>query len=243
MAYNELITASVGNIRSGGQRRHRAVARLVAAAAVLYLLPMVRPARAGAEVSAPKALGPWETRFMAAPPAEILAAAAAVKPPADASVVVLFEEMVHTYVDAHRSRHRYRQVYKILTPHGVEGWDRLASGWSPWYEERPALRARVVVPGGRTFTLDPKTIEMSGSSGGDEAVYSDRQLVRAPLPGVAAGAVVEVEIAWEERAPLFEAGTTHRSTLAARRRSRRRGWRSNGPPTCTSSTWSGAWPR
>ena len=147
---------------------------------------------------------------MAAPAAEVLAAAAAVKPPADTSVVVLFEEMVHTYVDAHRSRHRYRQVYKILTAHGVEGWDRLASGWSPWYEEKPVLRARVVAPGGRAFNLDPKTIEMSGLSGGDEAVYSDRQLVRAPLPGVAVGVVVEVEIAWEERAPLFEAGTTHR---------------------------------
>ncbi len=47
-------------------------------------------------------------------------------------------------------------------------------------------------------------------SGGDEAVYSDRQMVRAPLPGVAVGAVVEVEIEWTERAPLFEAGTTHR---------------------------------
>jgi hypothetical protein len=183
---------------------------LVAAGGVLCLLAQARPARAGDDVFSPKVLGPWETRFMAAPPADVLAAAAAIKPPADAPVVVLFEEMVHTYLDAHRSRHRYRQVYKILTPHGIEGWDRLASGWSPWYEDRPALRARVVAPGGRAFTLDPKTIEMSGVSGGDEAVYSDRQLVRAPLPGVAAGVVVEVEIAWEERAPLFEAGTTHR---------------------------------
>src|SRR6185437_1274526 len=210
MAYNEVITASVGNIGSGRQSRRRAVARLVAAAGVLYLLPMARPAHAGEDVSSSKVLGPWETRFMAAPPAEVLAAAAAIKPPADASVVVLFEEMVHTYHDAHRSGHRYRQVYKILTAHGVEGWDRLASGWSPWYEDKPALRARVVAPGGRAFALDPKTIETSGFSGGDEAVYSDRQLVRAPLPGVAAGAVVEVEIAWEERAPLFEAWTTHR---------------------------------
>src|SRR5579863_6087221 len=210
MAYNEVITASVGNIRSGGQSRHRAVARLFAAAGFLCLFPSSLQARAGADTVSPTVVGPWETRFMAAPPAEVLAAASAVKPPPDAPVVVLFEEMVHTYVDAHRSRHRYRQVYKILTPHGVEGWDRLSSGWSPWYEDKPALRARVVGPGGRAFTLDPKTIEMSGLSGGDESVYSDRQLVRAPLPGVAAGAVVEVEIAWEERAALFEAGTTHR---------------------------------
>ena len=147
---------------------------------------------------------------MTAPPAEVLAAAAAVTPPADTSAIILFEELVHTYLDAHRSRHRYRQVYKILSPHGVEGWDSLSSGWSPWYEDKPTLRARIVTPGGRVFTLDPKTMEQSGVSGGDESVYSDRQMVRAPLPGVAVGAVVEVEIDWTERAPLFEAGTTHR---------------------------------
>lgn len=147
---------------------------------------------------------------MSAPPTEVLAAAAAVKTPADTPVVILFEEMVHSYEDAHRSHHRYRQVYKILSQHGIEGWDRLSSGWAPWYEDKPALRARVVVPGGRTFGLDPKTIETSGLSGGDEAVFSDRQMVRAPIPGVAVGAVVEVEIEWTERVPLFEAGTTHR---------------------------------
>ena len=147
---------------------------------------------------------------MTAPPAEVLAAAATVKPPADTPAIILYEELVHTYEDAHRSRHLYRQVYKILTPHGVEEWDDLSSGWSPWYEDKPALRARIVAPGGRVFTLDPKTIETSGMSGGDEAVYSDRQMVRAPLPGLAVGAVVEVEISWTERAPLFEAGTTHR---------------------------------
>ena len=147
---------------------------------------------------------------MTAPPAEVLAAAAAVKPPADTPAIILFEELVHTYEDAHRSRHLYRQVYKILTPRGVEQWDSLSSGWSPWYEDKPALRARIIVPGGRTFTLDPKTIETSGMSGEDQAVYSDRQMVRAPLPGVAVGAVVELEIGWSERAPLFEAGTTHR---------------------------------
>jgi tetratricopeptide (TPR) repeat protein len=147
---------------------------------------------------------------MTAPPAEVLAAAAKVKAPVDSSVIILFEELVHTYEDAQRSRHVYRQIYEILTPQGVEGWDSVGSGWSPWYEDRPTLRARVIAPGGRAFMLDPKTIETAGAPGGDQTVYSDRQMVRAPLPGVAAGAVVEAEISWVDRAPLFEAGTTHR---------------------------------
>ena len=177
------------------------------------LCALAPPARAGdhgLSGGAAAQRAPWETRFMTAPPAEILAAAGAVKTPADTPVVILFEELVHTYDDAHRSRHRYRQVYKVLTAHGVDGWDQLSSGWAPWYEDKPSLRARVVVPGGRTFALDPKTIETSGQTGGDDAVFSDRQMVRAPIPGVAVGAVVEVEIAWGERSPLFEAGTTHR---------------------------------
>ncbi|HSY40365.1 MAG TPA: DUF3857 domain-containing protein, partial [Polyangia bacterium] len=217
MPYNRQTTVLLGDIECGlyGWRsRHRVatrkgVARRLAAIVIVALAARLPAARAGDLLSS-KPGGPWESRFMAAPPAEVLAAAATVKPPTDSPVIILYEELVHTYEDAHRSRHLYRQVYKILTPHGVEAWDSLSSGWSPWYEEKPALRARIVVPGGRVFTLDPKTIETSGMSGGDEAVYSDRQMVRAPLPGVAVGAVVEVEISWTERAPLFEAGTTHR---------------------------------
>ncbi len=220
MPYNRHTTVLVDDIESGacgpiGWRiGHRVAVRKGAARrlALLFvgLLTVGTPAARAGELFSSKPGGPWETRFMTAPPAELLAAAATVKPPADTPAIILYEESVHTYEDAHRSRHLYRQVYKILTPHGVEQWDSLSGGWSPWYEDKPTLRARIVAPGGRVFTLDPKTIETSGVSGGDEAVYSDRQMVRAPLPGVAVGAVVELEISWTERAPLFEAGTTHR---------------------------------
>ena len=213
MPYNRRITVSVGGIAIGWWGR-RAVGRNGVAGTLATLvfvgLAGAAPAAGAGDSSSSQPGGPWETRFMSAPPAEVLAAAALVKPPADTPAIILYEELVHTYEDAHRSRHRYRQVYKVLTPHGVEGWDSLSSGWSPWYEDKPTLRARIVAPGGRAFTLDPKTIETSGMSGGDEAVYSDWQMVRAPLPGLAVGAVVEVEISWTERAPLFEAGTTHR---------------------------------
>ena len=220
MPYNRQTTVLVDDIECGawGRRGWRIGHRVAACKGVarrlaflfVGLLAVGAPAARAGEQFSSRPGGPWETRFMTAPPAELLAAAATVKPPADIPAIILYEEAVHTYEDAHRSRHLYRQVYKILTPHGVEQWDSLSSGWSPWYEDKPTLRARIVAPGGRVFTLDPKTIETSGVSGGDEAVYSDRQMVRAPLPGVAVGAIVELEISWTERAPLFEAGTTHR---------------------------------
>ena len=107
------------------EARHRVaarkgVARRLAAIVVVALAVRAPAARAG-ELLSSKPGGPWETRFMTAPPAEVLAAAATVKPPADTPAIILYEELVHTYEDAHRSRHLYRQVYKILTPHGVEG--------------------------------------------------------------------------------------------------------------------------
>jgi tetratricopeptide (TPR) repeat protein len=217
MPYNGQTTVLSGDIEwgwKGWRDRHgvplcKLAARWLSALFILVRVMGAPPARAG-ELFSSKPGGPWETRFMTAPPAEVLAAAANVKAPGDNPAIILFEELVHTYEDAHRSRHLYRQVYKVLTANGVEGWDSVSSGWSPWYEDKPTLRARIVAPGGRAFMLDPKTIETRGVSGGDEAVYSDRQMVRAPLPGVAVGAVVEVEISWIERAPLFEAGTAHR---------------------------------
>ena len=120
-AVQSVITAFVGHIRFGGQSRRRAVARMLAALAGVCLLALAGPARAADDPFTPRASGPWEARFMTAPAAEVLAAAAAVKPPADTPVVVLFEEMVHTYVDAHRSRHRYRQVYKNPEPTRCRG--------------------------------------------------------------------------------------------------------------------------
>ena len=147
---------------------------------------------------------------MTAPPAEVLAAAATVKAPADTPGDPLRGDGAQLRGRAPQPAPLPPGLQDPDARTGSRGGIRLSSGWAPWYEDKPTLRARVVAPGGRVFTLDPKTIETSGVSGGDEAVYSDRQMVRAPLPGVAVGAVVEVEISWTERAPLFEAGTTHR---------------------------------
>ncbi len=84
------------------------VARQVAALFVLCLLGRTLGAWAGELFNATpatpaRAPGPWEARFMSAPPAEVLAAAGAVKAPADTPVVILFEETVHSFEDPHRS--------------------------------------------------------------------------------------------------------------------------------------------
>jgi transglutaminase-like putative cysteine protease/tetratricopeptide (TPR) repeat protein len=149
---------------------------------------------------------PWETSFLAAPPAEVLDAARAAGKPAGAEALVLFEELVRTFDADGKSRKRYRQAYVVLTEAGVRDWGRIGAHWDGWHEEQPALRARVISADGKVSLLDPRTVETSGTGGGDADVYSDTRIVRAPLPAIAVGSVVELEVAEQERAPLFDAG-------------------------------------
>ena len=58
--------------------------------------------------------------------------------------------------------------------------------------------------------LDQKTITDSPSSDSDEEVYGVQRVVRAPLPAVAPGAVIETQETIKESSPLFAAGTVNR---------------------------------
>jgi tetratricopeptide (TPR) repeat protein/transglutaminase-like putative cysteine protease len=156
------------------------------------------------------ALPPWEGNFMAAPAREVLAAAKAVPVAPGAEVVVLEEEQVRTFDADGKSRSRYRQIYLVLTEGAARDWDHLSAGWDPWYEEAPVIRARVISKDGRVSLLDPKSIEVSNPGARADAMYSDHRLMRAPLPAVAPGSVVETEVASEERAPMFDGGTVGR---------------------------------
>jgi len=146
---------------------------------------------------------------MAAPPAKLIADAAAVAKPANASVLVLNDELVCTYDQQGRLRERHRSVYEILDENGRQAWSHIGVSWSPWHQTKPQIRARVVTAARQAFTLDAGTIETSAvHEHGD--VYSDRQVMRAPLPGVAVGAVIEVETVTQDAAPFFPAGTAER---------------------------------
>ena len=145
---------------------------------------------------APAAYG-WDDKFLTGPPKELLAATKSATDPS-ASYVVLYEERVDTIAPDGRVRFRDRRAFKILTEAAVSDSD-VEAGWAPWHETQPEVRARVVTRDGKVFTLDPKTLEVGGSSGSDPDVYSDRRQLRAPLPGIAVGAIVEEEVTWESQ--------------------------------------------
>jgi tetratricopeptide (TPR) repeat protein len=179
---------------------------------VLPLVSLLAVAGASAASAAP---APWDGKPFSAAPADLLAAAGAVPAPAGVGVVMLLEEGRYTFDADGRLTWSYRQIYRIVTQEGVDGWGDIGASWSPWYEERPTLRARVITADGVAHDLDGATVADSPAVSGDPSIYGDRRVLRAPLPGIAVGAVVELQLAQTERVPFFAGGTTYRFYFGA----------------------------
>lgn len=126
----------------------------------------------------------------------------------EAAVVLLLEEGRFSF-DAHGAlTFRYRAIFKALTKDGAESWATIVRGWAPWHELRPEIRARVLTPDGDVRELDPKTIADAPAEEGVD-VLSDERTVKAPLPAMGQGSIVEEELITRESAPLSPAGSTH----------------------------------
>ncbi|WP_242392564.1 DUF3857 domain-containing protein [Anaeromyxobacter oryzisoli] len=161
----------------------------------------------------PAAAAPWERPGFSASAAEIARAAAALPDPASrkGGIDVLFEEGIFSFDEAGRVTYTYRLVYRPLTRAAAESWAETARAWSPWHEERPSVRARVVLPDGTEHLLDPRTLsEAADDDGTDGLMYFDRRVLRGPIPHVAERSVVEEESTVRETAPTFDGGTVHR---------------------------------
>lgn len=106
-----------------------------------------------------------------------------------------------------------RHVYHVRQREAVDYWSSIEREYQPWSEKRPEIRARVISPGGTVRMLDPKTIADAATTQYDNTIFSDRRTVRAPLPGVEAGAVVEVEVRTEQTRNQLDAGSVRRMVV------------------------------
>lgn len=149
---------------------------------------------------------PWEGPAFEAPAAALAAAAASL--PADGrehldllslSSRARFEADGTLVTSAHF-------VVRVLSPEGVGVMSFVAVGWPSMLAERPGLRARVVTPGGAEHLLDPATVVESAAGEPSADLLTDRRLLRAPLPAVQVGAVVEVEYRTRAMEPVPGAG-------------------------------------
>jgi transglutaminase-like putative cysteine protease/tetratricopeptide (TPR) repeat protein len=132
-------------------------------------------------------------------------------PPASGADVLFLddEETVVFDTEGRAVRSRYF-LYKVLTQKGAEGWGDISSSWEPWHEEHPILRARVITPDSAVHVLDEKTITDAPAKENADHVFSDRRVLRAPLPAIAPGSLVEEELVSTESAPFFGAGSVER---------------------------------
>jgi transglutaminase-like putative cysteine protease len=160
--------------------------------------------------SAAENASPWPVPRFADDVKALSTAVSAVTPPADADSVVLDEEETYVFDAEGRSVHTQYLVYKVLTQRGAEGWADVGYSWEPWHDERPTLRARVITPDGVVHTLDPSTVTDAPAKEDESSIYSDRRVIRAPLPAVTPGSIIEEEEVTKETASFFGAGTVAR---------------------------------
>lgn len=118
---------------------------------------------------------------------------------------VLLEETRYDFDASGRQTYHNRVIFKVWTKEGAEDWAMVQRNWSPWREERPSVRARVIAPDGAIHELDPNTIADSPAHD-DDNVLSDRRRIQAPLPALAPGSIVEQEVVIRETVPPLGGG-------------------------------------
>ena len=145
----------------------------------------------------------------AASPADIQNAAARIPAEPSMEATVLYERDTYSFDASGRLTYRHTMIYRIETKEGVDDWAEIRVRWSPWYQNPPEIRARVIAPDGKVTTLDPKTITDGPAREGSEDTYSDDRLHKVPLPAISVGAIVEEEAVCSDKQPFFSGGGTY----------------------------------
>ncbi len=158
-------------------------------------------------------IAPWMEAPFTTPAAELVEAVEAIDPPTDADAFLLFDDISHRFDAQGRHTLRHRRIYRLLTPKGVDEWSTVDSVWTPWYQDRPEIRGRVIPPGGIERWLDAATLNEAPLADSSPEIFDDRRILQAPLPGLEVGSVVMHEVLVRDRLPFFAAGTYHRSFL------------------------------
>ena len=136
--------------------------------------------------------------------------AAQVAAPSGADILFLEDEETIIFDDQGKAVHTWYVLYKVLTQRGADGWASISIGWDPWRQERPSLRARVITADNAVHTLDEKTVTDAPARETQDSVFSNRRVIRAPLPAVAPGSLIEQEQTYSESAPFSGAGSIER---------------------------------
>ena len=153
------------------------------------------------------AADPWDGAPLSADPKALLAAAEQV-PAGEADVVVLLDEATHTFDEKGRSVSEQRMVYRIVAESAIDTFGSVNAPWAPWYQEKPVIQARVVTKDGTVHSLDGNAVIEAPAPEESLDIFSDNRVIRAPLPAVAVGSVVEQHITWKSKESLYDAASS-----------------------------------
>ncbi|MBN1648769.1 MAG: DUF3857 domain-containing protein [Spirochaetales bacterium] len=166
------------------------------------------PTETGKPAAAPAAEGPcWITDFFNAAPDTLHRDAAELDFHPDEEVRLFYTSGEFTYDEQGRLTTVYRTVYEVMTEQGKEGWSDISFGWNPWFQKKPLIRVRVTNPDGSVHYLEEAHMVESAARENNGKIFSDAKVIRAPLPNVIIGSIVEQEIIREESAPYFAEGS------------------------------------
>src|SRR3954468_14689353 len=139
-----------------------------------------------------------------ADPQALLAAAKKIEAK-DQNVVYLLDEQTIFFEPNGRTKTVSRIIEYVVTADGVDSAGTASAWWAPWYDEKPTIAARVITKDGAVHTLDPKAIT-EATAEQEQDIFSDQRVLRAPLPTVAEGAIVERVVTLEGRSPIAGGG-------------------------------------
>ncbi|HSR70404.1 MAG TPA: DUF3857 domain-containing protein [Acidobacteriota bacterium] len=157
--------------------------------------------------SLPAQVQPWEGEPFQASPQEILLAYRQLNPPADSKAWYLLRSFSTALDEEGRITRSEHEVYAVLEQSAVDVFSVVETGYQPWHQKTPTIRARVITPDGVERQLDPSTIADTPAHENSSQIFNDSRVLRAPLPGVAPGSIVEVLTEVAESRPAFAQGT------------------------------------
>jgi tetratricopeptide (TPR) repeat protein len=146
---------------------------------------------------------------------QLRAASAAVAVNTDFDAQILLEEGTYRIESDGTLSYRHRLIYRVDSSAGVANWAEISMQWDPWYEQPAQLEARVLEPNGQFATLEPRTITDAPVKADDSETFSSEHVRRAPLPGIAIGAIVEQVQTVNEKTPYFAEGSLYRFVLSS----------------------------
>jgi tetratricopeptide (TPR) repeat protein len=149
---------------------------------------------AWAESSESRIQSLWDQGLFNSPAASILKVVQDAQFFPDKNAVVLYAQGEIRFTSQGSEVRTSRLVYRIQSQEAVNSWGGTQLAWSPWRQDEPTIRVRVINPDGSVWNLDPTTL-VTGQAGSDgEGVYTDQKTLQGPYPHVQVGSIIEEEI-------------------------------------------------